>query len=356
MRQIGLTDTRSNGRMRLFAATVVALVSLAAFTGCGTIPDATVPYNLTKSAVSFKITRTVACDANNHTIVSTAVVPSVVHSAGIAASAVQLKQLKGTFSDSDVKFELYDDGRLKGVNASSTGQGDTILKTVTTLAGTIASFALDGGTPPTFPEECKFIRAEGGGKPLALTYEGPVKTSVTDNQPIPPDLGSQVYANKLAAAIGDICAVVEGVTKPVIPLQYEPNGNDILLWAQQPGQVTILVSRPVTGGLCAPTGPFWHGQVAVAQLGTVYPIPMPSPKLFGKESFSVAFSDSGALTSVQFTSTNGSAQALGSLNTLITSAQGESVAAKAAELKAQADLIAQQQRLTACLSDPKNCK
>ncbi len=355
MSQFEPSARRVNFRLPLLVSGPLAVVVAAAFTGCGTIPDATVPYNLTKTEVSFKITRTVTCDSADHPVVSTAAVPTVVHSAGVAASAIELKKLRGTFSDSDVKFDFYDDGRLKGVNASSTGQGDTILKAVTTLAGTIAAFAFDGHAP-TFPDQCGFIRKEGAGKPLSITYTGPVNISVKDAQAIPPDFGSELYANRLAPAIGTVCAVVEDVAPPPKPVQYTPSADDVVLWAQQPGRARILVSSPTNGGLCAPANPFWHDQLTVAQAGVVYPIPLPSPKLFGKEAFAVAFAESGALTSVQFTSTNGSAQALGGLNSLLTASQGESTASKAADLKAQADLIAQQQRLTACLADPKSCK
>jgi len=355
MSQIEPIAGRRNFRLPLLAGGLMAALAVSAFTGCGSIPDATIPYNLAKTEVSFKITRTVTCDSADHPIVSTAVVPTVAHSAGAAASAIELKKLRGTFSDSDVKFDFYDDGRLKGVNASSTGQGDTVLKAVTTLAGTIAAFALDGHAK-TFAEQCGFIRKEGGGKPLTVTYTGPVEIKLKDVQTIPPDFGSELYASKLAPAIGTVCAVVEGISPPPIPVQYRPSADDVVLWAQQPGRATIIVSSAANGGLCVPSDPFWHDQLTVAQAGVVYPIPLPSPKLFGKEAFGIAFADSGALTSVQFTSTNGSAQALGGLNSLLTAAQGESTASKAADLKAQADLIAQQQRLTACLADPKSCK
>jgi hypothetical protein len=62
------------------------------------------------------------------------------------------------------------------------------------------------------------------------------------------------------------------------------------------------------------------------------------------------------LTSVQYVSNSGAAGALGSANSLATIAQGETTSAKVAEVKAEADLIAQQQRLLQCQADPKSCK
>jgi hypothetical protein len=96
--------------------------------------------------------------------------------------------------------------------------------------------------------------------------------------------------------------------------------------------------------------------VPVAQLGKDYQLPVPRAAAFGKQTFGAAFAESGALTSVQYVSNSGAAGALGSANSLATIAQGETTSAKVAEVKAEADLIAQQQRLLQCQADPKSCK
>ena len=92
------------------------------------------------------------------------------------------------------------------------------------------------------------------------------------------------------------------------------------------------------------------------QLGTAYVLPIPTPVLFGKELTAVSFAESGALTSVQFTSNTGVGQALNVVNAGEQALKPESIQQKAADLKAEADVIAQQQRLVGCLADPKNCK
>lgn len=337
---------------KLAVATVAALLS-----GCASIPDAKVQYFYTQTKVSFKAVRSVACDAGNHVVSVTTVTPTVVNSASITpADTLDLKGLHGPFSDADLKFDFYEDGRLKDINATSTGEGDTILKTVTTLAATIAAFAA-GGTPHTYPAQCKYIKDTGSGKPLSLTYAGDFDLSNgSTSQEIKPDVASAPDASQLVDAIGSICAVVVKKGQLAVPIGYTVNSDDVTIKARQPGWAQIVVSRSVLGGGCPETDAFWNDKITVAQYGTPYQLPLPKPALFGKIATSYAFSDSGALTTAQFTSTDGTSQALSGLNSLFTVAQGESAATKAADIKAQADLIAQQQRLAQCLADRTTCK
>ncbi len=336
---------------------LVSVCLIGAVSGCGSLPDAKVTYYHAQSKASVKVVRSVICDAKNHPLVASTVTPTVTHAASnLPAHSLELSKLRGTFVDSDVKFELYEDGRLKSVNASTTGQGEAILKAVTTLAGTIAAFA-GTATEPDYSVECAFIKEQGGGKPISVTYEGTIDTGkVNDSQPIEPDASSSFYASRLVSAIGEVCAVVTQTGAPsAVPVKYEPSQGDLVLTARQPGWAQVVVSRKIPGG-CMPKMPLWEGRVVVAQLGVDYVLPMPRPATFGKESFSVSFTESGALGTVQYGSNTGAAQALGGLNSLLTIAQGETTAQKVAEVKAEADLVLQQQRLLQCLADPKNCK
>ena len=194
----------------------------------------------------------------------------------------------------------------------------------------------------------------GGGKPLTLTYEGDVDPSKTDPQIIKPDAASSAYAGKLEKAVGGICVVTKGAEVPVQPVQFKPNDGDVLIAARQPALLGIEVGTSTPGNGCATS--LWHGRVPVAQLGKDYQLPVPRAAAFGKQTFGAAFTESGALTSVQYVSNSGAAGALGAVNSLATIAQGETTSAKVAEVKAEADLIAQQQRLLQCLADQKSCK
>jgi hypothetical protein len=330
--------------------------ALATFLGgCAFTPNVTVGYYLAQSKVSFKVIRTVACDADNNPVVANATTPTVTHSADRAQFIpIHLAGLRGTFSDTDVKFEFYEDGRLKSVNTTSLGQGEAILKTVVTIATAVAVLALDGGTKP-YPDECAFIKSAGGAKPLTLTYEGVVDSSESTHkeQPILPDTTSKFYAEKLNEAIGHVCAVVEGTEASQVPATYEAQADDVLLKARQPALVQIKVMTGCVNDKQNFTT--WQGKLPVAQFGTPYALPIPAPPMFGKQVFAVSFLESGALTSVQYAGNTGTGQILNVTSSALTALQGETTAQKAAEVKAEADLIAQHQRLIRCRADPKTC-
>ena len=117
------------------------------------------------------------------------------------------------------------------------------------------------------------------------------------------------------------------------------------------GQVGVIGRRVAGGALGLP-----KKKLLAAQLGTDYVVPVPRAAMFGKQGFGVAFQESGALGSIQYVSNSGAASALGAANSLVTIAEGETTAAKAASIKAEADVIIQQQRLIVCVADPKSCK
>lgn len=325
---------------------LLAFASTTLLAACGHLPDVIVGYYLPETKVSFKVVRSVACDGDNNPVVANAAVPLAAHSADRTRRfEIRLADLRGLFSDSDVKLEFYEDGRLKGVNASTTGQGETIFKAA------VAFVALTKARNKSeFQDECKLIKAAGGGKPLTLTYEGAVDIKKSGDQPILPDTASSFYADELKSVVGDVCAVVQGSETPAPPTSYTPQAGKVVLQARHPGSVKIKVKAG--GGGC--NDQVWEGKVPVGQIGTPYSLPIPAPALFGKESFAASFLESGALASLQYGSTTGAGQVLNVVNSAL--GLHETTAQKAAELKAEADLIAQQQRLAQCRADPHSCK
>ena len=300
----------------------VSIATAAAMAGCAHLPDATVNYYLAQTKVSFKVVRTVACDAQDEVIVSNAATPSATHSADRSTGfPLKLAGLKGTFSDTDTKFDFYDDGRLKGVNATSTGQGEAILKTVVSIASAI--FAFDGG-PPRFPNECAAIRKVDGGKALTLTYQGEIdlKKGVGELQSIPPDTTSGVYATRFASAIGTVCAAIVATERPTVPVSSTP-ATGVLLHARQPGLVRIRVTAGTGGPLGCEGREIWLDEVPAAQLGVPYDLPIPAPATFGKQVFAASFAESGALASLQYASNTGAGQVLNVLNSALTASQGK---------------------------------
>jgi len=115
-----------------------------------------------------------------------------------------------------------------------------------------------------------------------------------------------------------------------------------------------------TGNLasrCGAEPPVWKGEIAAAQLGKghEYALPIPRPPLFGKQVFAATVQESGALSSVQYASTTGTGSALDTLGAAVSGVTG-AAAAKAAQLRAESDLIEQQERLVRCRADPASCR
>ena len=329
-------------------------VMLLAVAGCAHTPDVEVGYYLGKSAVSIKVVRTVACDGSDAPIVASAVVPTVTHSADTAQrGTINLGALRGMAADPDATFTFTEDGRLKTINASSVGQGEAILKAFVSIAGTV--MMMTEGASFTYPELCAFIKKAGDGKPLSVTYEGPVNLSMPgQQQDVPAAATSSYYAERLEPMLGGVCVSVGTSEPPQKPVGFKSAPGDVLLNARQPGQVPLKV-RAGKRGACSEV-PLWDGSVAVAQAGTPYKIPIPRGAFFGKQVFAVSFAESGALSSLQYAALSGDAQAINAANAVAAALKPDTTAEKLAQVKAEADLIAQQERLVKCKASPADCK
>jgi hypothetical protein len=84
-------------------------------------------------------------------------------------------------------------------------------------------------------------------------------------------------------------------------------------------------------------------------------LPIPKAALFGKQTFSLSLSEAGTITAVDYGKQTGAAGALNAAGSIATAVDPETPTAKAADLKAQADIIAQQQRLLRCQRAPASC-
>jgi hypothetical protein len=354
-------------RLLLLGAVLLGTVA------CSHLPEASVGYYLTKTTVRIKVVRTVACDASGRLVLAEAASPAVTHSAhrGGKREALDLAQFGYRFRDADLKFEFFDDGRLKALNATTTGQGEAALNTAIKIAS--VALAAAAAVPPdgkgtVVPPECQTIADASKDKPLTLTYEAEIVPSYAVGlpntpapaidrvlKPIPPDIGSDFYAGKLAHAIGSVCASLEKADAPPIPVEQKKDAKGPTLLARHPGLALVRVYT--SGPSCDPRPGYeiWSGELPVSQFGTDYRIPIPVSGIFGKQVVSLTFADSGALTTVQYGTTPGATQMLSVLNTGVTELQGHT-AARAAQVKAEADLLAQQQRLVQCRADPATCK
>ncbi|HEX3097500.1 MAG TPA: hypothetical protein VHQ02_07260 [Usitatibacter sp.] len=333
--------------MKIASAFAVAVLACA---GCAQLPDATIHYYLARTTVGFKAVRTVACTAEGKLVSATTVTPTVVHAADRSETlALPLAQLKSRFVDGDLKVDLYDDGRLKGVNATATGEAEPILKAAMAIAETVAAVPLDVARDRNAACDVKAPNR----KPRTLTYEGEIDVSASGPQPLQPDPD----AKELLDTVGGVCAYVEKITEPPTAFEYAPAPGDAVIRVRPPGVARVVVRAGNLRSFCNADPPVWKGDIAAAQLGRghEYALPVPKPPLFGKQVFAATFQESGALSSVQYSSTAGTGSTLDTLGAGISGITG-AAAARATQLKAESDLIEQQERLVRCRADPSTCK
>lgn len=333
--------------MRVFLVLTLA----AALSACAQTPPVQVTYYAARSTIHVTVTRTLGCNSANQPIVASTVVATSAHAADPRQPrTVSFARLDNEFANSDLKMDFYADGRLKGMNVTSTGQGETILRSAIQLA----ALALDENTDrANIQGLCRQFKAAFGTNPLTLTFE------ITDDfsgaiplQPIPADVQSQALYNQYRDLIGDACLRTGSVTAPAAPVTLPRPGNYVMLRARQPALVEVGVSIGPRNS-CG-TSTIWAAQVSAAQRGTDYDIPIPRAAMFGKQQFVAAFDEAGAITQLQYAREAGAG---GLLNVL--QAAGEAVqtttAEQTAQLSGEANLIAAQQRLVRCQTNPANC-
>jgi hypothetical protein len=85
-------------------------------------------------------------------------------------------------------------------------------------------------------------------------------------------------------------------------------------------------------------------------------IPIPKAPFFGGQTFVLALSEAGTVTTLTYGKESGTAAGLGAFNSVMTAFAPKSAADKAADIQAQADLKAQTQRLAVCEASPTDCK
>lgn len=332
---------------------------------CARTPDVEVSYFLPRSDLALRAVRTVGCDSRDVLYSTTAVTAVTAFSRGTAPAdrkSIRLKALDNPMSNTDWGVSFYEDGRLKGINATTVGKGDEIIKTAIQMAQLGVMFFQP---PPSSPEACKLIR-ERSPKDGMLTLVYTKSESFADK------IGRSEAMSLDAASVDHALFVLDmALRKPLcvnvgVPVQEEPwtaykgnPTNDVNLALRQPARVKVAVIEAMQA--CKYTDepesarPIWAGTVLVPQAGKPYDLPIPKGALFGKQSFELALAESGAVNSLKYGKETGGSGLLGVMNAGMAAIQPDTPAARAAEIKAEADLIAQQQRLIRCQTDPDNC-
>ena len=374
------------------AAAMAASLFLGA---CASVPDVTLTYRPVAWSVGASVVQTITCTRDGkRAIVARGATFTPVYRADMNATPFKLplKDLDRYFADSDLTVSYTDDGRLKSINQSSTGQGEAITKAavgtvaaVGTLSAGAATANLMGYTLSASQLNGLLILSEGKLKadpakpdpicdvvnrwsaatgPTALPQISIVQTKALrlaqlDASAITLDADEQatVLLAELSAAKLDLSAnvaarlVADGSgIQPIAGPRGAVGSGEVPLKIQQTGSVLVMATRTENG-----KDETIGSASVIIPLADTFTLPIPKPALFGKQTFMLTLGESGRITSIGYGRTAGAASGLNAFSSLAGAKTAEDTAETAA-LKAAADLIAQQSRLNQCVLDPAGCK
>lgn len=340
---------------------IAGVILVAGFlTGCATIPDVTYNYYPAKWNTTATVIQTVGCNAaKTEAFVLNAVSVSTAYSSNIdkVPFKIRIKDLDRFSADVDMAMTFTDDGRLKTINQSATGQGEAIIKSAVSLVGALAAMPYSVLLKKDKEEEtasiqtqCDDIEKWGDKKPITLIFKVSVNSNTLGKKVVfeaAPE-STKLYEKlrnvlpKLSVDVAQANDIKDIKSGP----SYESGDHKdvILLELQKIGAVSFSIS--------ADDKQIGGARIIIPQDGT-YRLPIPKAALFGKQTFSIAISEAGAVTSIGYGKNTGMAGALNALGSVATT---QTAAAEAANLKAQSDLIAQQERWVLCSTKPKECK
>lgn len=328
---------------KVYIATVACLAA-----GCASLPDVKMTYYPVLWETAIVVTQTVACDAKSENLIALST-PSVTtrYSSDLDhPRSLQIADLSSGFADSEFTIAFTDDGRLKSINQSTTGEGEAIVKAaISAGAATFSIVAMEGSAPSP---RCADIEKWGSNKPITITYRktiGPddVGTKVTLDVAPESDALYKMLGNSLSLPTSQISPT----RKMESGASYTGKSSDVV-WVkvQNMGEI-VITTTALKRDLGAAT--------VITPLAGTHKLPIPKPALFGKQTFSIALTDPGAIASIGYGRLSGMASAFNALNSAATIGIAKENA-QTAELKARADLIVQQQRLVLCESKPDQCK
>lgn len=328
--------------------------------GCAANPKLALNYYLAKTDINIKITRTAMCNTQNNIFVASSAEIKPIHSADLSSPKhFNLHDLNGRFANTDLTTTFYEDGRLKGINSTSTGQGQAIItsgiKLASGLLGGVGIVPLE--LDPQFPDICTYIN--GGDtvkrdKTLSLTYEVTLNDKSLTAAVVKPNWESNAAHIKLQPAIGVVGYAFGDDQSPINPVTEPSNSNldMVKISMRQPAISSVAIIASKDENL---TDVIFNGVVPIAHRGSNYSLPVAKSALFGTQRFSLEVAESGAVVKIGYGADTGITQVLGAADGALSSFSGQTTAEKAAEAKAEADLIAQQQRVVRCRAEPASC-
>lgn len=370
--------SESTYRFLSIASTVLTCTILL---GCASVPDVSVSYRPVKWAMSVATVHTLTCSRDNKlVIIQRGATFLPIYSAAPASNdfRVQLNELDRFFADSDVTFVFTDDGRLKAINQSTTGQGETVVKSAIAAAAALAAGSPSPAVLPTAPPAagiqlfrnnilerelkgpdptavCRVVRENSlvveDQLPQLSLVQSAILNARTLNARAEPSKDQEDLAKKLASLGLDLTSRVTGTLgtdelQPVANLKGTVASNEVPLTLQRMVSFSAK-AEDSTGSIGSKSAPVPTTEVFV--------LPIPKAALFGKQSFQLVLAESGRISTLGYGKAAGGAGALGAAGA-VASAEVTEDNAEASALKAASDLIAQQQRYNACKLKPADCK
>lgn len=401
---------------RTALALLLAAITLA-LNGCAT-PEGKLTYYLPKAETVIKVTQTLTCNAKGDSLVQVVDVSSATAYSSDLAAPVEIrpKSMDGIVANADIAFAFTNDGRLSGVNVTTVGQGGEVVKDILAVAKAAAVFGASADDPSFDVTKACGIIAEYSAKPAAddkkpdakddkkpeakddkkkagaanvaaaaasspatgavtLTYEGKLAykrstvqgklVDLADSNPqkIPISANSASLWFRLTKFIPGLEFNAYVVEAKKLPTPYW-SGADTTVTIQLNSVANAIVEvKGLKGNLSdeKALSTFWRGEVPVplTSKADLVAIPIPSAAVFGTRKFSLALTDYGSISKLQYSATGGVTEAAGAFtafgNAWAANGKAPSVAQQAEAAKADGDLIYQQQRKALCLAKPESC-
>jgi hypothetical protein len=331
--------------------------SAALLGGCASVPDVAYSYYPAQASGVAKVGQSVACTTDKTALIVVNT-PDVTtqYSADTSGKpfTIRFDERRADLADNSATVSFYEDGRLKTINAESTGQGEAFLKSAISLIGAVAPLGGGGGGSAVVPlRECEVIAQWGAGEPVSLNYQAPIDFASDERINLDPTADSKPLYELIKARLPRLQAQVESRSEPWAGASYErPEDKNKYVFVKLRKVRTARVKLTANGQA------LWVGNAIVPTTGPGgdYSLPIPKAALFGKQSFALTLNAAGAIETVTYGKTTGAGAAVNVLTAAATAAAPETASARAAELKAEADEIVQRQRLARCRAQPDQCQ
>ena len=336
---------------------IAAIGAVGLTTGCASMPNLKVGYYLPRAELSVSVTQTATCTADNIPITATDVKwePAYLQNKE-KLHEVDLSKLGSGVSKADITLEFYADGRLKSLNTTQTGQGQSILQTALKFA--VAATALDVTQVTSQSEACNALRKfAGNAQTLTILRRGTTHFSDDPHESRRKSFSVEqvslpsIQFQRIEPIFGYVTGYFEKSRDTTVVHNLAENYDGPALTLLQPAEVTVTINLANADK----SERNWTTSMFVPQLGIEYRLPLQKAPWFGENIVELALDPSGMVTKLRYSGNPDAAGAVAVLTDLRGATDGESTTEKAEQLKAEADLILQQHRLVTCQADPDKC-